>query len=221
MDKIDIFDFLNLKEIEEEKRTIKTWLALLMAFTIIFMDIGYILNYSEKKNIIYIPISFSALVLVEFILYFTVCKKLSYRITYSILYVANVTAVTAMLFYLLFLMSVITGKTNLSISHFIILSITFMLSLVTLIYRQHKYKSNKNNKMKPIYYTIIIPFILLSVPILKRKLSTFNDSFILTIAFLILGGIWLLMSLIYWQNYYYGQKNNIDKIYSEYYNNTN
>ena len=49
MDKIDIFDFLNLKEIEEEKRTIKTWLALLMAFTIIFMDIGYILNYSEKK----------------------------------------------------------------------------------------------------------------------------------------------------------------------------
>lgn len=217
MEKIDIFDFFNLKEIEEEKRTIKTWLALLMAFTIIFMDIGFILNYSEKKNIIYIPISFSALVLVEFILYFTVCKKLSYRITYSILYAANVTAVTAMLF----LMSVITGKTYFSISHFIILSITFMLSLVTLIYRQHKYKSNKNNKMKPIYYTIIIPFVLLSVPILKRKLSTFNDSFILTIAFLILGGIWLLMSLIYWQNYYYGQKNNIDKIYSEYYNNTN
>lgn len=59
----------------------------------------------------------------------------------------------------------------------------------------------------------MIPIVLLFTPILNKSLNGINESFVLTIAFLLIGGIWMLVSLTYWQNYYYGRKNSIDEYY--------
>ena len=36
-----IYDFLSLKSENDEKRLMKTWLGLLISFTVVFMDIGF------------------------------------------------------------------------------------------------------------------------------------------------------------------------------------
>ncbi len=41
MEKIEICNFLCLKSMEEQKKTMKSWLGLFIAFTIVFMDIGW------------------------------------------------------------------------------------------------------------------------------------------------------------------------------------
>ena len=60
---------------------------------------------------------------------------------------------------------------------------------------------------------MVIPIVLSLTPILNKSLNGINESFVLTMAFLLIGGIWMLVSLIYWQNYYYGRKNSIDEYY--------
>lgn len=123
------------------------------------------------------------------------------------------TVLTALLFYTLFLMYIIANKIDFSIGHIIVLLVFFVLWVSILMYRKFKFKFNRKKEFQTNHYIIVISIVLLTVPTLKKLLNPLNKSFILTIAFLIVGGIWMLVSLIYWQNYYYGKKNNIDECY--------
>lgn len=213
MENNDICDFLLLKSKDEQIQSMKAWLGLFIAFTIVFMDIGFILNFSTRKFLIFIPIFYTLLAFIIWMLYFTVCKKISKHISYSILYIASVNTVTALLFFSLLLMCIMAGKVDFSIAHIVALLISFVMWLYILIYRAYKFKYNRKKEGKTSYYILVAPAVILFVPILKSALSAFNKYFILSIAFLLLGGIWMLISLIDWQNYYYGKKNKIDEIY--------
>lgn len=209
-----IYDFLSLKSTEDQKTLMKTWLGLLIAFTIVFMDIGFLLNFSNKENLIYIPLTFTIFVLVIYLLYFIIVKKIEGHISYSILYNAIVTTITSLLFYTLFSIYVIAEDLSFSGGHIIALLISLIFIISALVYRYIKFRFNKKKQNKSSRYIAVVPVVLLVLPILRKSLSNINQPFLLTIAFLLVGGIWLLISLIYWQNYYYGKKNNIDKVYS-------
>ena len=45
-----IYDFLSLKSENDEKRLMKTWFGLLVSFTVVFMDIGFLLNFLNEKR---------------------------------------------------------------------------------------------------------------------------------------------------------------------------
>ena len=213
MEKIEICNFLCLKSMEEQKNTMKSWLGLFIAFTIVFMDIGFLLNFLNAMTFVPIPIFFTILILPLSGLYYAISKKLAKHILYSILYSAIVTLLTALLFYNLFLMFIVTNKMNFSVCHIIELLAFFVLWIAVLVYRNFKIQFNKKNRSRTSFYILVIPIVLLFTPILNKSLNGINESFVLTIAFLLIGGIWMLVSLIYWQNYYYGRKNSIDEYY--------
>lgn len=208
-----IYDFLSLKSEDGQKKIMKTWLGLLISFTIIFMDIGFLLNFLNEKRFIYIPIAFTLFALVLYVTYFIIAKSIKEHITYSILYNAIVTAISALLFYVLFLLYIISKKLSFSIWYIITVLISLIIIISTLVYRRIEFKSNKRKKYKSNRYSFIIPVVFLILPILKILFNKISKSLILTMAFLLMGGIWLLISLTYWQNYYFGKKNNIDEIY--------
>lgn len=208
-----IYDFLSLKSENDEKRLMKTWLGLLISFTVVFMDIGFLLNFLNEKRFICIPIAFTLFVLVLYVIYFIIAKGIKKHITYSILYNAVVTAISELLFYVLFLLYIISKKLSFSMWYIIAVLISLMIILSALVYRSIEFKSNKKKKYKSNRCSFVIPVVFLILPISKILFNKISESLILTIAFLLLGGLWLLVSLIYWQNYYYGKKNNIDEIY--------
>lgn len=209
MDKI--YNFLCLKSIKEQKNNMKTWLGLYVAFTIVFMDFGFLLNFSNKANYIFIPIIFTLLVFALLIIYLLSVKRLGKYISFSILYCAIANLLICMLFYTLFLLSILTEKISFNISHFIGVLISFVLWIVVLVYRNHKFKHNVEKFTNTKYRVIIYPLILIFMLFLKNLINGINKWSVLTVLFLILGGIWFLISLTYFQNYYYAKKNNIDK----------
>lgn len=209
MDKI--YDFLNLKSIKEQKQEMKTWLCLFIAFTIVFMDFGFLLNFSNNGKLFCVPIVFTLLIFLFVKLYFVVVKKIDKYISLSILYCAIVNLLIGTLFYLLFLLSILTEKISFNISHFISFLIACILWIVTLIYRNHRIKYNIKKVANAKYYMIIYPLVLIIIPFLKKLLDGINKWSVLTLLFMMLGGIYFLISLTYFQNYYYAKKNNIDK----------
>lgn len=60
---------------EEQKNTMKIWLGLFIAFTIVFMDIGFLLNFLNAMTFVPIPIFFTILILPLLGLYFAISKN--------------------------------------------------------------------------------------------------------------------------------------------------
>lgn len=215
MEKPDVLSFLNLGTEKSQRADRKVWLGFFAVFTVFFVDVVFLLAFRGTRAQICVPVAFSALVFGAWILFFATGKYIEDQISYSILYNAVVTTLTGLEFYTISAAYLVTGEATLRFAHVAVLALSVVFWLATLIYRLQKAKSARESRSGAGYYWIVAPIVLLAVFFLRARASAVAPSQIISVLCLVVGGIWVLISAIYWQNFIVAKRHGADQIFRE------
>lgn len=211
-DKI-IHTFLNISDIETHISSMKTWTWLYIAFTLLFMDVGVLINYilpKQNNRLMVIPIVFTIIIFVIIICYFVIRKKVFKFPSWLFFYQAMVQIINAIMFFCLCAIILIQENHSFLVLHFIITSISLVTIIAVLIFRINIYRTGRIKKLSSAYYIGTVPIVLAIIPFFKKFMEQFDTGMALSVVVLILGFVWLLIGLINAYNFIVARINSID-----------
>lgn len=203
MNESDLRKFLHYRGVTELLSECKLYIYLYLAFTILFVDIHFLVTLNlSKDNLIWFSIGiFLTLLVIPFVvIYIRIRKMAIYQILFfqGILFVAN----SLVFFYLLFVKAY-TKNFFLDYHQLVTMFIMFVFLVLALIYRRYLLKHNFKQKSKPVMYIGVFNASFGLITILRPFLKGIDKKAkneILSHALIVLAFLFLILALVMFQN---------------------